>query len=524
MPEIKQTISVSRGKTAIEHDLREHTPNNVDASMSKYNVVLINELGGKSLAEYTNEYMKPYIEEYNKKQRRSDRKKSYDYASDYTEEQNHMQTSRQNYTAGQLAYEYVIQFGDHNSLDVNEVIADKYLYEDTVEMFREFIDNYQESYPHMKIVLATVHMDEPKGTPHMHILVQPIGEGYKQGLSHQISLTKALACDGFERSDVRKERLSLTRWQDDMKDNIMEPILGRHMYVREYKDGEKHHMPVALYKKTMEEKDAILLDAFHEADSITYEAKSSSKQIIENAEEKAKKLIREAEEEVDDIMDEKNTLINGKGLAWGANTPYEDWPMEALKQEREFFLEGTPGETDVDNMSLPQLKLEYNKWGKKYDKLVDGYDRADGTHILGYNELVKRHKELMEEPARLLQTDAGKKIIDDAKEEIVQTVYQKIMHDIMGFVETYIFGSIKRHLVEPLYKAIDEMMYGHSFKLNDNDRKILKRAINSSVDEVTEEYSIGKRIEENVRDNMPSISLIEKEVQEQIQRRPRMHR
>ena len=189
MPEIKQTISVSRGKTAIEHDLREHTPNNVDASMSKYNVVLINELGGKSLAEYTNEYMKPYIEEYNKKQRRSDRKKSYDYASDYTEEQNHMQTSRQNYTAGQLAYEYVIQFGDHNSLDVNEVIADKYLYEDTVEMFREFIDNYQESYPHMKIVLATVHMDEPKGTPHMHILVQPIGEGYKQGLSHQISLT-----------------------------------------------------------------------------------------------------------------------------------------------------------------------------------------------------------------------------------------------------------------------------------------------------------------------------------------------
>lgn len=94
----------------------------------------------------------------------------------------------------------------------------------------------------------------------------------------------------------------------------------------------------------------------------------------------------------------------------GANTPYEDWPMEALKQEREFFLEGKPGETDVDNMSLPQLKVEYNKWGKKYDKLVDGYDRADGTHILGYNELIKRHKELMEEPERLLQTDAGKRL------------------------------------------------------------------------------------------------------------------
>ena len=38
-------------------------------------------------------------------------------------------------------------------------------------MFEEFIQSYQSSYPHMRIILATVHMDEPKGTPHMHILV-----------------------------------------------------------------------------------------------------------------------------------------------------------------------------------------------------------------------------------------------------------------------------------------------------------------------------------------------------------------
>ena len=54
MPASAQTVSVSRGKTAIEHDLREYTPNNVEASMSIYNVVLIDELKGKSLAEYTN--------------------------------------------------------------------------------------------------------------------------------------------------------------------------------------------------------------------------------------------------------------------------------------------------------------------------------------------------------------------------------------------------------------------------------------------------------------------------------------
>ena len=296
------------------------------------------------------------------------------------------------------------------------------------------------------------------------------------------------------------------------------------MYVREYKEGEKHHMPVALYKKTVEEKDAILLDAFHEADSITDEAKSSSKQIIENAEEKAKKLISEAEEEVGYLMVEKDSLINGKGLACGANTPYEDWSMEALKQEREFFLDGTPGETDIDNMSLPQLKVEYNKWMDKYNRMVEGYDRADGVHILGYSELMKRNKELAEVPEKLLETEVGKRVIQDAKDEIVQTVYQKLMHNIMGFVETYIFGTIKCHLVEPVYKAIDEMMYGHSFKLNDNDRKILQRAINSSVDEVTDEYSIGKRIEENVRENMPDLPEVEELIELEINISQRRHR
>ena len=123
MPNMTQTISMSRGRTAIEHDLREYVPHNVNADMTKYNKVLVNELNGRTLAEYTNDYMKPYIEFYNSKQRRSDRKKSFDYASDYIKEQNNMASARQSYTAGKLAYEYVIQFGDHESMDVNDVVA-----------------------------------------------------------------------------------------------------------------------------------------------------------------------------------------------------------------------------------------------------------------------------------------------------------------------------------------------------------------------------------------------------------------
>ena len=527
MPASAQTVSVSRGKTAIEHDLREYTPNNVEASMSIYNVVLIDELKGKSLAEYTNEYMKSYIEEYNAKQRRSDRMKSYDYAADYIEEQNNMQKSRQNYTAGQLAYEYVIQFGDHQTMDVNEVIKKPKLRKDVVTMFEEFIQSYQSSYPHMRIILATVHMDEPKGTPHMHILVQPIGEGYKQGLSHQVSLTKALACDGFERSEKKGDRLSMTRWQDDIKDNIMEPILVRHKYTRAYKDGEKHHMPVAMYKRALPEKDAI----------------------VEEAKEEAEQIVEKAREEVEELEEEKSYLINGNGMDSTYDMPFEDWSISDLKSEKDFLINGDPEisgdvfrslseleerhtnlRTDIKDLEQEKsekaaevegIKEEYSEMWDEYKSLRDGYEDKDGTHILGYNELIKRHKELLQDPARLLETEEGQQVLEEAKEEIVESVQKNLITNMIGFIKREIFDTLKEWLVEPIYRAIDEMMRGHWFQLNDNDKKILTGAINRTVDRMVDMLDIGSKIEDNVRENMPSENQIEQEVHREIRRRGR---
>ena len=513
MPASAQTVSVSRGKTAIEHDLREYTPNNVEASMSKYNVVLIDELKGKSLAEYTNEYMKPYIEEYNAKQRRSDRMKSYDYAADYIEEQNNMQKSRQNYTAGQLAYEYVIQFGDHQTMDVNEVIKKPKLRKDVVAMFEEFIQSYQSSYPHMRIILATVHMDEPKGTPHMHILVQPIGEGYKQGLSHQVSLTKALACDGFERSEKKGDRLSMTRWQDDIKDNIMEPILLRHKYTRAYKDGEKHHMPVAMYKRAMAEKDAI----------------------VEGAKVEAEQMVDEAYDEMLRIAEEKEQIIKGTGMSGRDGVPYEEWSLEDLSYAHRFYTESRENETNIEYMSVPQLEkvqeelistvkgtqTEYEDMSSKYARLRDGYVNSDGKHILGYNELIKRHKELLQDPAKLLETEEGQQVLEEAKEEIVESVQKNLITNMLGFIKREIFDTLKERLVEPIYDAIDEMMRGHYFKLNDSDKRILTGAIDRTVDRLVDRLDIGSKIEDNIRENMPSENQIEHEVQRAIRGRRR---
>ena len=456
MPNMTQTISMSRGRTAIEHDLKEYVPHNVNADMTKYNKVLVNELNGRTLAEYTNDYMKPYIEFYNSKQRRSDRKKSFDYASDYIKEQNNMASARQSYTAGKLAYEYVIQFGDHESMDVNDVVANTDTYEDIMSMFQEFIISYQEAYPHMRIVLATVHMDEPKGTPHMHILVQPIGEGYKQGLSHQVSLTKALACDGFERSDKKGDRLSLTRWQDDVKDNIMEPILAKHGYSREYREGETHHMPVAMYKRAAAEADAIIEEAEEKADKISADAKSE---------------VKELETQVADCKDELKSL----------------------------------GERN-------------KKIRKEYTMLVDGYELEDGRHNMGYRELLERHKILMKEPERLLETEEGKKVLVRAEDRIVETVYHRIMTGITAFVRKSIFEELKQSLVQPIYHAIDKMMEGHYFKLNKEDEKILTKAIDETVDDVANDLHIGENIENDIKEHLPDIQKVREETHREIRR------
>lgn len=510
MPAKEQTVSVSRGRTVIEHDLRDYTPNNVNGLMTPFNVVLINELGGRTLAEYTNDYMKPYIDEYNAKQKRSDRKKSYDYASDYIEEQNNMQASRQNYKAGRLAYEYVIQFGDHQTMDVNEVVKDEKLRKRVLTMFEELIQSYQSSYPHMRIILATVHMDEPNGTPHMHILVQSIGEGYKQGLSKQISLTKALACDGFERSDKKSDRLSMTRWQDDIKDNIIEPILKRHRFTRAYKDGEKHHMPVELYKRTMAERDAI----------------------IEEAKVKAEEEKEQIYDEIYELSEEKERLIEGGSRSM--DTPYEEWALEDLRDERNFYVNGDEGETEIRFMSIPQLKEhtekvkaeldmtqeKYTDVCQKYDKIVDGYVRSDGKRILGYNELVKRRNQLLQDPAKVLETEEGQKVLEEAKEEIIVTVQENLLKKAVGYVRTKIFDTFKDYFIDFMYNAIGEMLKGHSFRINDNDRSILTKAVDKCISVVTDVLNLDREIERSIHENMPDKQDVEQQVT-QAMARPR---
>lgn len=293
----------------------------------------------------------------------------------------------------------------------------------------------------------------------------------------------------------------------------MEPILVRHKYTRAYKDGEKHHMPVAMYKRAMAEKDAI----------------------VEEAKVEAEQIVDEAYDEMLRIAEEKEQIIKGSGMSGRDGVPYEEWSLEDLSYAHKFYTESRADETNIEYMSVPQLEkvqeelistvkgtqTEYEDMSSKYARLRDGYVNSDGKHILGYNELVKRHKELLQDPVKLLETEEGQQVLEEAKEEIVESVQKNLITNMLGFIKREIFDTLKEWLVEPIYDAIDEMMRVHYFKLKDSDKRILTGAIDRTVDRLVDMLDIGSKIEDNIRENMPSENQIEQEVQRVIRGRRR---
>ena len=262
---MSKTISMSVGRLAPLHDVRRDISANVDSRLTYRNAIFIDKLSDYdySIEAYTDAKFQDAIDEYNRKQVREDRKKKKTYTELLADENKKLiENSKRQKEKGikissrrptKLAQEYVLQSGDRvsdgtldpsTSINVHKQIA----YETLMEM--------QRKYPHIDILLATFHADEPNGTPHMHILVQFTGEKYKQGLSRQISMSKALELDGFERSNNRGD-YAINRWCEDVKDNILVPKMNAIMHEdREIVGEHRQHEDVRIFreKARLEEK------------------------------------------------------------------------------------------------------------------------------------------------------------------------------------------------------------------------------------------------------------------------------
>ena len=118
------------------------------------------------------------VREYNKKQTRDDRK-----IDDYFEK-----TAKSN---KDMAVELIFQIGDKEFWDKN---PDKRRRMDVA--FKEMLNMLQEEAPNLVVANAVIHYDE--ASPHMHVVAVPVADGFKKGMSRQVSKRKVCTKEFLE--------------------------------------------------------------------------------------------------------------------------------------------------------------------------------------------------------------------------------------------------------------------------------------------------------------------------------------
>lgn len=130
--------------------------------------------------------------------------------------------------------EYVIQIGSHEtwgSVPTDTLVA---IYRETFERLQArtagAIDWFQ----------AAIHLDEPEGSPHMHVAGIAYGTGNRRGLETQVSVSQALRALGLQT-------------KPDLQDLLMrqlEDVAEEHGIERDVKGCDRRHQDVPEWKQT----------------------------------------------------------------------------------------------------------------------------------------------------------------------------------------------------------------------------------------------------------------------------------
>ena len=202
------SVSFRIGDGVLEHNNREFSPHNVDATRTPDNVTYIN----RDLRKLYDELFDDVLQEYNQKQKRADRK-----IWDYYE---HIEKGKQE----KPFYELVVQFGDEKTCGLNSGN-----WELAKEMLGEYIREFEQRNPNMKVFCANLHLDE--ASPHLHIDFVPVCHNQTRGLKTRVSMHGALAEQGFFGGSSK-----VTEWAQwaDSERKYMTEILQRHDLKRDY--------------------------------------------------------------------------------------------------------------------------------------------------------------------------------------------------------------------------------------------------------------------------------------------------
>ncbi|MBQ6632703.1 MAG: plasmid recombination protein [Ruminococcus sp.] len=276
---IKRTISGRIGKGSIGHDNRLFIAENVDASRTERNIVLVRE----DIEQVYHELFDKPLEEYNSRQKRKDRR-----IKNYYE---HIRRSKQE----KPFYEVIFQIG--NNEDTRCGTAEAKI---TTKALTEFVQSFQKRNPQLRVFNAVIHLDEE--TPHVHLDFIPFATGQKRGLSTRNTLTGALEQQGYKGEGKLNTCSKL--WIDSEKQALAD-IMGGYGIEWQQLDTHEQHLDVLDYKKKMRTREvAVLENKVQTTNSII----ESRQRVLESADEVIDRLDREYAEKTDMVEQLDNTI------------------------------------------------------------------------------------------------------------------------------------------------------------------------------------------------------------------------
>lgn len=214
----KNSAINSKAKLAgvAKHNLRKYHSNDYD----KENIVIL--CGTDKLVhdvkKVYREQFSEVVEEYNKKQTREERK-----IHDYFEK-----TAKSN---KDMAVELIFQIGDKEFWDKN---PDKRRRMDLA--FKEILELLQKFASNLVVANAVIHYDE--ASPHMHVVAVPVAEGFKKGMTKQVSKRKVCTKEFLEKVLQGEIR--------ECVDNRIFVWLGE--FLKSKKTGQNNDLSVVEYK------------------------------------------------------------------------------------------------------------------------------------------------------------------------------------------------------------------------------------------------------------------------------------
>lgn len=216
------------------------------------------------------------------------------------------------------SYGFILQYGSCDDPTYTEDRSDPY-WQRGADMLEEALERFKHDNPTLRVIEATIHVDEAKKPPHMHVEVVPVVE-QKRGRPLVTSMTGALKAEGYERKDKSFDAGidAWTRWADDQRQAMAEIAKDHGLTPVKGKEGA-HEANSRLYRLGRQIEEAaqeyasvrLLIDeATYELDSVGH-AKTQTEAERATADQQladSKAELARVTQEIDDLHKTEKTL------------------------------------------------------------------------------------------------------------------------------------------------------------------------------------------------------------------------